>query len=51
MFLLILPMLTKIFAAMILGGIVGWEREVNERPAGLRTHVLVAMGSALITME
>jgi len=36
--------------AAVLGGIVGWEREVHERPAGLRTHILVSMGSALITL-
>ena len=43
-------MVIKLFVAIILGGIVGWEREINDRPAGLRTHVLVAMGSALITI-
>lgn len=50
MFLGILQMVIKLLVAMILGGVVGWEREINDRPAGLRTHVLVAMGSALITM-
>jgi putative Mg2+ transporter-C (MgtC) family protein len=50
MFLNILQMVIKLLVAMILGGVVGWEREINDRPAGLRTHVLVAMGSALITM-
>ena len=35
---------------MILGGLIGWERERNERPAGLRTHILVCVGSALITI-
>lgn len=34
--------------AALLGGIVGLERETTGRPAGLRTHVLVAVGSALI---
>lgn len=34
--------------AAILGGLVGIEREAANRPAGLRTHVLVCVGSALI---
>jgi putative Mg2+ transporter-C (MgtC) family protein len=33
--------------AAVLGGVVGWEREAHDRPAGLRTHVLVCVGSAL----
>ena len=40
----------KLVLAALMGGVVGWEREVHERPAGLRTHVLVCMGSALITL-
>jgi len=31
----------------VLGGLIGLEREHHGRPAGLRTHVLVALGSAL----
>ncbi len=38
----------RILLAAILGGIVGIERGSGDRPAGLRTHVLVCMGSALI---
>lgn len=34
--------------AVIFGGIVGLERERSNRPAGLRTHVLVCVGSALL---
>ena len=34
--------------ALFLGGLIGWERERHERPAGLRTHILVCVGSALI---
>ena len=36
--------------AVILGGVVGWERERHDQPAGLRTHVLVCVGAALITL-
>jgi len=34
--------------ALVCGGVVGLERERSRRPAGLRTHVLVCIGSALI---
>jgi putative Mg2+ transporter-C (MgtC) family protein len=37
----------RLFLAAVLGGAVGFEREVREREAGLRTHVLVSVGSAL----
>lgn len=34
--------------AMVLGGLVGYERELKRRPAGFRTHMLVAATSALL---
>lgn len=34
--------------AMLLGGAVGYERELKDRPAGFRTHMLVAGASALL---
>jgi putative Mg2+ transporter-C (MgtC) family protein len=34
----------------VLGGLIGVERELREREAGLRTHLLVALGSALFTI-
>lgn len=40
--------LLRLFAAALLGGIVGIERENRKRAAGLRTHLLVCLGSALI---
>jgi putative Mg2+ transporter-C (MgtC) family protein len=36
--------------AALLGGLIGLERELHDRPAGLRTHVLVCVGAALITL-
>lgn len=39
---------TPILLAVILGGAVGFEREVHGRPAGLRTHMLVCLASALL---
>ncbi|GEM_PF-403868 len=38
----------EIAAAMALGGVIGFEREVADRPAGLRTHMLIAGACALI---
>lgn len=35
--------------AWVLGGLIGWQREARGRAAGLRTHVLVCLGSCLIT--
>src|SRR4029078_979080 len=36
--------------AAALGGVVGLERELDEKSAGLRTHILVCVGSALFTL-
>ena len=38
----------KIVLAMIAGGILGLEREFKNRPAGLRTFMLVCIGSTLV---
>ncbi len=45
-----LIMSLKLVMAGVFGGIVGYEREVHEHPAGLRTHILVCMGSTLMTI-
>ena len=42
--------LIKLILAAFAGGIIGLERETHGRPAGLRTHLLVAVGAALITI-
>jgi putative Mg2+ transporter-C (MgtC) family protein len=38
----------RLVLALVLGGLVGIERESTGRPAGFRTHILVSTGSALI---
>jgi len=38
--------LFRLFLATLLGGAIGWERFVDHKPAGLRTHTLVCVGSA-----
>jgi putative Mg2+ transporter-C (MgtC) family protein len=42
--------LLRLAAAALLGGAIGLERELDEKAAGLRTHMLVASGSALFTL-
>lgn len=40
----------RLSLAVLFGGVVGFERESHNRPAGFRTHILVCVGSALIMM-
>ena len=46
----LVTILAKILLALLVGGLVGLERERQYRPAGLRTHMLVCGGSALTTL-
>lgn len=43
-----LQILLKVLVAFILGALIGLEREAAEKPAGLRTHMLVTGASALL---
>ncbi|GAB4377193.1 MAG: MgtC/SapB family protein [Elainellaceae cyanobacterium] len=43
-------MLLRLSLAVLMGGVVGWEREIEEKPAGLRTHMLVSLGAAMLVM-
>ncbi|HXE72220.1 MAG TPA: MgtC/SapB family protein [Candidatus Nitrosotenuis sp.] len=45
-----LELFVRLLVATLLGGVVGLERERLHRAAGLRTHVLVSVGSALFTL-
>lgn len=40
----------RLVLATGLGGLIGLEREVHNRPAGLRTHILVCLGSTLVML-
>ena len=42
-----LSMMLRVILAMLVGGIVGFEREKKGRPAGFRTYMLVALGATL----
>ncbi len=40
----------RLLIALLLSGLVGWQREIAQRPAGLRTHMLVCLGATLLTL-
>ena len=46
---LMLFMLPKILVATVCGLIVGWERELKKKVAGIRTHVLICVGVTIFT--
>jgi putative Mg2+ transporter-C (MgtC) family protein len=45
-----LELAKRLLLAALLGGILGLEREWHHKPAGLRTNILIAIGSALFTL-
>jgi putative Mg2+ transporter-C (MgtC) family protein len=42
--------IAKLLLAAMLGGIIGLEREIKHRPAGLRTNLFICMGAAMYTL-
>jgi putative Mg2+ transporter-C (MgtC) family protein len=42
--------LTRLAVAAILGGLIGLERELKHRPAGLRTNLFICLGAAMYTI-
>jgi putative Mg2+ transporter-C (MgtC) family protein len=46
----IVRIVVRLLVAVVLGGVLGWERESVGAPAGLRTHMLVSLGSALFVL-
>ena len=46
----LLQVCLRLLCAMLIGLIIGTEREYTHRPAGMRTHILVALGSCAITI-
>lgn len=41
----------RLLIAVAIGSVVGWNRKLNDKPAGLRTHALVTLGAAIITIS
>jgi putative Mg2+ transporter-C (MgtC) family protein len=44
-----LDLSTRLVVAALLGALIGLEREIHQHPAGMRTHLLVSLGSAVFT--
>lgn len=42
--------LLRVLGAAVFGGLIGFEREFSDQPAGFRTHMLVCLGSALFSL-
>ncbi len=42
-------LLVRLILAAILGGVIGLEREISGKPAGLRTNLLICVGATLLT--
>ena len=45
-----LDLIIRLLVSVLLGGIIGLEREKSHKPAGLRTHIFVCMGACLFTI-
>ncbi|TAM34394.1 MgtC/SapB family protein [bacterium] len=45
-----MQMVGRLLLTLLLSGLIGLERQVHRRTAGLRTHILVALGSCLIML-
>ncbi len=43
-------LVVRIVVGMLLGGVIGYERDIHGRPAGLRTHAVVALAAATFTV-
>lgn len=44
-------MVVRLILAVGLGALIGYEREITHKPAGLRTHIFVCMGACLFTIS
>ncbi len=48
---MVFPYMTHLLAAMLLGALIGAERQWRQRMAGLRTNALVATGAAVFILS
>jgi putative Mg2+ transporter-C (MgtC) family protein len=46
----VVDVLIRLTAAVACAAVLGWERESQDKPAGLRTHMMVALGAAAFTL-
>lgn len=40
----------RIILSLLIGGVIGYERGCNNRPAGFRTHILVCLGASIVSL-
>lgn len=40
----------RVVVAILVGGVIGYERQMTNRPAGFRTHILVCVGAAVVSI-
>jgi|SRR6478672_4357527 len=45
-----LSLIPRLIVAVLVGAVIGWNRQVAGKPAGLRTHMLVSLGAAMIVL-
>jgi len=50
MYMLVYEVAIRLVLAVVVGGLIGYEREFKNRPAGFRTHILVCLGAAITSM-
>ncbi|MFC1555988.1 MgtC/SapB family protein [candidate division KSB1 bacterium] len=43
-------LIIRLFSAVVVGGLIGFEREIRHKSAGFRTNILICLGSALFTL-
>ena len=48
--MLVHEVVIRLALAVVVGGLIGYEREFQNRPAGFRTHILVCLGAAITSM-
>ena len=48
--MLVYEVAIRLALAVVVGGLIGYEREFKNRPAGFRTHILVCLGAAITSM-
>lgn len=48
--LTIKEIIIRILLALIIGGVIGYERELQNRAAGFRTHILVCLGATIVSL-
>ncbi len=44
-------LIIRLLLSIVLGALIGYEREITHKPAGLRTHIFVCMGACLFTIS